>query len=617
MRKALFASGLLLCFSLNADAQQANVNSFTAPLAGTVILSEVEDKYHAQVVSLEAPSPDGNLDKMKLRAVKQASAARFPRKASSAHQKTTLAPPPVLTGHYVADSLPGIPPDNYLAVSKGNKSVSVVNSTIAIHDAQNGTMLNRKGLKQFSSSVALNKITDRRYDPKIIYDPNEDKFICVMLNSTDADNWIVVGFSQSNDPLGAWNFYKFYGDYLSDTTWFDYPAIAITQNEFFLTGNKIRFNASWQLGFSETVIYQINKHQGYSGASNLNYTTWEKTSHNGTRIRNLHPVKGGAAVYGPEQYFLSNRNFDIINDTIFLVKVPTEQSTPGTLTVTPLICPIAYGVPPSGRQPDTSVTLSTNDARVLGAFREGNEIHFVSTTIDTNNGNAAILHGMITDFDTNPVITANIFSIDTLDFGYPNISFSGIHNGKNTAIISFNYTGPNTNPGMGAIFFDGTQYSEMLDVKQGVNSISQLPGKDQRWGDYMGSQPDWNHIGAVWIEGIFGRADEDYGNYIARLRSPYATAVSDLASRKLSVTAYPNPAFTYISLEFSLEDDKSLNFKIFDLQGRLVDHLTSHYCKKGHNRLRFNTEPLVPGTYFIKAVDEQGQLACSLRFVKH
>ncbi|MBZ0099576.1 MAG: hypothetical protein K8F30_10855, partial [Taibaiella sp.] len=238
-----------VAMSFSASAQTAKSHSYTASLEGVVVLRDVEaDPYDVQIYNLEAPNPDGNIDKMRLRDAKLEVARRFPRKldmASKAERKGTAAQPPVIAQNFVADSLPGIPPDNDMAISRDNNIVNVLNSRITVLDGQNGTMKKRVDLKAFSQAVGLNNfISDYRYDPKVLYDAEADRYICVMLNSTNRDNFIVIGFSLSNDPVGAWSFYKFPGDYKNDTTWFDYPAISVTDDEVFLTGNKIRDNVS-------------------------------------------------------------------------------------------------------------------------------------------------------------------------------------------------------------------------------------------------------------------------------------------------------------------------------------------------------------------------------------
>jgi len=611
MRKLLF---ICLLGGGISYGQNAHVSLHTTKLSGTVVLADVDDKYNAAVYSLESPNPDGNADRKRLYKAKAESAKMFPYKRvnASANKTTAIAAPVVVRG-YVADSLVGIPPDNDMAMSKGKKLVSVVNSFIAVTSDDSGKMIYRRALKAFSSAVNLSGLNDYRYDPKVMYDQDADKFIIVMLNSTNENNYIVVGFSKTNDPGGAWNFYKFYGDYKSDTTWFDYPCVSITKDEFFVTGNKIKNNTSWQAGFKETVIYQMNKNDGYNGAATLTYKIWDGINFNGTQIRNLYPVKGGSALSGPEQYFLSNRNFDIQNDTVFLVKVPNVISGNNNLEIKVLKSPIKYGVPPEGRQPDTSVTLSTNDGRILGAYRVGDEIQFVSTCVASVSGASGIFHGVIKNFATSPSFShTQILSVDTLDFGYPNVTFAGTVKNVVQSIISFNFTGPQTFPGMGAILFDGNDYSPMTVVKSGVSSIKVLTGKQQRWGDYMGAQVEWDSVGSVWVEGIYGRVGNSYGNWLAKLN--YGLKAEQVAP--INTVLYPNPAVDIVNIDFELSQGEGVSFAIYDIQGRLLDKILDYKCKKGANRITFSTSYLAVGNYMLRAISENGEEIISQTFTK-
>ncbi len=607
---------LLTCLVHSSFAQEIKPKLFKAPLCGSVVLSEVEDKYSAQVYNLEMPEVEGNNEAERLRELKQQVARTFPYKAGPARKKTTTALQPIIGVTLTADTVTGIPPDNYMAISKGKKAVSVVNSNIEIYNGATGAFLYMKNLKAMSVAVGLNNFTnDFRYDPKIVYDPEADRFIMVMLNGTNQYNYIVFAFSKTNDPAGAWNFYKFYGDYTGDTTWFDYPAISITHNEIFLTGNKIKYDSSWQAGFKKTLIYQVKKQDGYNGAATLNYQIWDSVQYNGKYLRCLYPVNPGDVVLGPEQYLLSNRNFDVLNDTVFLVKVPDTIGGTGSISVTPLVSTLSYGAPPDARQPDTAKSLATNDARVLGGFLRGNDIQFVNTSVNPATGASAIYHGVISNFATAPTLQGRIFGVDTLDLGYPNISYAGNTSGVNNAILSFNFSGPGKFPSSGAVFFDGTNFSDLLTIKSGATSISILSGKEQRWGDYSGSQPEWGAPGVVWVEGIFGGNNHQYASQMTQLISPYFSAVKEQEAAKPS-KVFPNPAFELIRLEFTMVGDQLMTFSICDVNGRVVDQLPQQYCREGRNLIQFNIGSLAPGMYFLKGSGAQGYTVETQKFTK-
>ena len=65
--------------------------------------------------------------------------------------------------------------------------------------------------------------------------------------------------SQTNDPAGLWNLYALPGNPKDNDRWTDYPMIALTEGELFLTGNLIIPGEPWQTGFSETLIWQMSR----------------------------------------------------------------------------------------------------------------------------------------------------------------------------------------------------------------------------------------------------------------------------------------------------------------------------------------------------------------------
>jgi hypothetical protein len=145
-----------------------------------------------------------------------------------------------------------------------------------------------------------------------------------------------------------------------------------------------------------------------------------------------------------------------------------------------------------------------------------------------------------------------------------------------------------------------------------------LSGKEQRWGDYSGTQTDWDAIGAVWVEGIFGRADSKYGNYMARLTSPYyTTSVKDGGTIKAQASRlFPNPALEFVNYEFNVEKGQAFTFAIYDVAGKVVDKLLVAYCKSGRNMIQFNIAPLAPGTYFVKALGTEGEQIAAHKLIR-
>lgn len=608
-----FCIGIFSLQAAMAQAVHVPAATFQVPRAAVVNLSAAPDDYMATVTMSEAPFPGGNSDKAKLAQVKQASAQHFPRRSGKVYEKAGLPDPVVLTGYDVHQGS-GIPPDNYLAVSDSNRLMSVINSSVYIYRADEGQIVTSKSLAAFTNGLGLAGLSHYRFDPKVIYDPVAKRFITVILNGVDQNSWIIFGFSQTADPAGLWNLYKLTGNPFVDSTWFDYPAIAITENEFFLTGNQLRFNSSWQSGFRQSVIYQIDKNSGYAGGT-LVYNLWDSIGYVNRPLRNLHPVKRGSAVTGDGQMFLSNRNFAIQNDSIFILKIHGAIGTPAcSLTVTHAIADRPYGVAPVGRQKGSAKTLATNDGRVLGAFEEGDHIQFVSNSIDTVNGNAAIYHGMIQGVSSqNYSVTGKLISVDTLDFGYPNITYTGTAPGSTAAIISFNHSGPNRYPGFTALYTENGDYSDLVTLKEGTGFIDKLSQTEQRWGDYSGSQRLWSVPATVWVEGIYGKSG-GYGNYAVKIGN-YNAGVQDHKKTADGLKLFPNPAELWLNMEFTVPKSGPVVFYLNDINGKRVDMILQKNCQQGLNLLTFNASKLASGTYVV-VMEQEGRIYGQGKFIK-
>jgi len=74
---------------------------------------------------------------------------------------------------------------------------------------------------------------------------------------------------------------------------------------------------SWTVGFKQSVIWQIDKQNGYNGMP-LQYTLWSDIKYNGVPLRNICPAKYQTTNMGTNMYFLTLRNVASSNDSIFL-----------------------------------------------------------------------------------------------------------------------------------------------------------------------------------------------------------------------------------------------------------------------------------------------------------
>ncbi|MEQ8323365.1 MAG: T9SS type A sorting domain-containing protein [Vicingaceae bacterium] len=523
--------------------------------SGTINPKSLSPTFNPRIQHLEAPAPDGDSYRAALLRFKKDAGKVHPRNNAGRKSAGDTIPKPVLLDGFGMQRLAkypvngelkdtliyvsgGIPLDNTLAISNDNYLLAGINSYLYFRDLRNGYEPTDSNIFVVSfSDFAAGLNPDGPFDPKVLYDPEYDRFIATFLTGrTPANSGIILAFSTSNDPTDPWNTYRIPGNPLQNNTWTDYPAMAMTEDELFLTVNLLIPGVDWKIGFSETIIWHFDKESGYNGEENIRTALWSGIELDGRNLRNLAPIQGGDSLHGPNMFFLSNRNFDLENDSIFIVEVTGKLDDPDAkMNIGVVKADAAYGLPPNGRQEnsdpnDPSDGFDTNDSRVLGSFIVDDDVQFVGNTMDFETGNAAVFHGFIKNISTNPTVSAKVIGHNQLDFGYPNIVYTGTSECPSASLIAFDHTSPFDYAGISAIKFKGGIYSDLMTLKDGEGYVdSWLAGSYERWGDYFGIQRKYNEPGVVWTAGFFGRANRSSGTWISELRdcSCFSASVSE------------------------------------------------------------------------------------------
>jgi hypothetical protein len=619
----LFTLPLLLAMvltgSLKAQTTFSHSHLPAAPLAASVRPADLTTRYSPTLQNLEMPVPGSGSERGQILAYKEARARNFSPQADAEgvvmlRSTGGVASPPTVGNNFIGNSYNlRVPCDNDMAISDSGRIVSVINSTVWMMD-MSGVMHDFFSLDDFFAPLGL--ATSDAFDPKVLYDPEQDRFILVALNGfTPTTSDIVVAFSQTNDPVGPWNLYSLPGNPLSDTSWTDYPIISMSEKEVFITVNLLWPDSSWQTGFKQSIIWQLDKQDGYNGDS-LDKDMWYDVKYGGKAIRNLCPIRGGGSSKGPNMYFLSNRNFATTGDTIFIVETADTIGAPSPLlTVDMRQTDVPYAVPPNARQ-KFSLYLQTNDARVLNGFMEDNQIQFVGNTLNPATGYCAIYHGTVSDVSGAKTVTGQIIGDSLLDLGYANLSWSGLVSGDHDAIITFDHTSADTFAGISCVYSDGLgNYSPRTLIRKGSSILNILPGTLERWGDYSGSQRRYSKPGTVWMAGMYGKTSTTQGTWLAELYPPTVVSALPAATPESPVMAWPNPVEERIFLEFTLSAPQTTSISLVDLQGRVVKQFFNDLAKKGLNQFSFDTQDLPSGIYFLN-VTSHGKVIATQKIVK-
>lgn len=619
MKQGITLTICLLLFAIAGTAQTTTANQHVvhAPLVNTVNLLETAeaDDWKTRVINLEMPKPGGDSYRAFLQQQKELQRQKYPvRKNQSGMQKSgnsNVQPPQVgkmFEGNTYNSS---VPMDNTMAISNDGILISAINSTIWMWDLNSDSLIYSA---TFNAFLPFSLGFPSKYDPKITYDPVEDRFMFVFLRgSSPAISLIIVAFSEPGNPLGDWNVYTLPGNPFDNNRWTDYPAISQNSEDFFITANMIIPGEPWQTGFDGSLIWQINKESGYSGQDSLELTLWSDITYNGKLIRNLNPVDGAEFFEKDNMYLLSNRNFDLANDTIFLLEVTDVLSSGNAeLTIDAIKAEDSYFLAPAARQADGH-TFDTNDSRVLGAVLFSNSIQFVQNCLDTISGVTGVYHGTVHNINGTPQISGNIISFpeEDVDLGYPNISHIGDDPSDEKTLISFVHSGPEDFAGTSCVMYDYFQndYTDRIVLKEGLDYVDVLSGTYERWGDYSGSQTVYSLPGTVWISGSFGTELQRNGTWIAELSN--AGSFVDIAENEknvMEVLSFPNPASEMISVELTVPNTTMAEIGLFSQTGQRIAVLFSDRLKEGRNLLTFDISRLTSGQYFIRVLNEEGDM---------
>jgi len=604
----VFASTLLAAHAQNTDIGKA----FTFPLTKSIALEEITDLPEAKIISLApAPLSQKKIQKQLLDDIRSKKLVK-----PILNKKMGTATEPVVGTNFMGNLVMSTPNDNDMAISNGGKILSVVNQNLRIY-SDSGKELYGRTLAAIASALGP---LNRTFDPRAIYDPELDRFILVFLQgSTSADTRIIVGFSQTNDPQLKWNFYTIPGNITNDNSWSDYPIISINKNELFITVNRLKDSTSWQNGFLESYVWQINKHNGFNGDS-LKTKNYNQIKFNGKSVWSLCPVKNNFELQSPGMFFLSHRPGDLSNDTVFLHYIDnTIESGSAKLTTRVLKSNCAYGVPPNAYQPNKK-RLQTNDARVLSAMLVNGEILYVGNTIDTALYCPAIYLGRIENtWEANPKATAQIISFDSLDIAYPSIAYAGAGSmGDHSSMIAFSHSSLKHFPGTSVVYLDRNfNISAPVFVKKGESVISILPDSVQRWGDYSGIQSKYNELGVCWLACSYGNAIKENRAWIGRVSSKDPLLGVQPNTGFSDTKLYPNPVATELTVEFEMPSTQLIEIRLTSIDGKWVQVLNKELAKSGLNQIRLETSSIQNGVYILQLVHGNKQIFSKHILVQH
>jgi hypothetical protein len=487
----------------------------------------------------------------------------------------------------------GAPPDNTIAVSDNGNIVSVINCNIAYYNS-NGVMLWTGSFWELFNDKSLTEII---YDPIIVYDSQADRFIMTAIHGfTASKSKLIIAFSKTSNPIDGWWIYQLSGNPLENNCWLDYPKLGVSNNEIFITANL--FNDFG--GFSESVIYQITKNNGYNG-SNLNWKLWSDID--GSPITLIPASYGQKGNYGPGLYFVNQSPGSGNSVNVYEI---TNEINANPKLVKKKIFKRDYSPSGNALQLSSQVQLITSDCRIINAFYLDENIHYVFQS-DYQASNYSGLNYNRLDLKT--LINSSFeFGMIGEDYSYPSVASFSNSSVDKSVIFCFLNSSQKIFPEVKTVVFDGIgNWSNSAVVKSGDNFVNAFEiDNTVRWGDYTGICYKYNPTEPeVWLSGCYGSQQTLFGTkyncfntWIGQVKnSSLNTSIIETNNSQLLIN--PNPIIDLFTLDFDIKETSIVKIEITDINGKIIKGLFNGTIKNGNNQLSFNRNALNNGIYFI------------------
>ena len=180
------------------------------------------------------------------------------------YRMQAVSPLPDTTFEGLYDSGNSIPPDVNGAPGPDHLMVTL-NTEVRIQDRLGNP------LKTLSLGLFWNSLPGSgTFDPKILYDFTEDRWIFVTCAGSEAGNSrLYMGVSANSDPMGDWYLYSYITD-PQNQVWFDYPSMGFNDKWIVVSGNMFG-NGSYR------TVYVFDKHAMYNAEAEPQYTRFTTT----------------------------------------------------------------------------------------------------------------------------------------------------------------------------------------------------------------------------------------------------------------------------------------------------------------------------------------------------
>ena len=409
-----------------------------------------------------------------------------------------------------------IPPDTYLAAGPEHL-ILVDNSRFRITDKEGNTIQTIDADAWYGTVLP----GANAFDPKVIYDQFDGRWVIVYLHINDATSEAYFLFSVSDDenPIGTWFNWAIPSNLNGNTpagSWADYEGIGYDDKAVYLTSNQWTFAGSFQgakLRIIDKKNIYIDENPGLVEWQDLWGITYPNTSNPAFGVR---PVRMQSTT--DDYYLVTTSPYQTGNDFGFFTI--TDPLGAPELTGT-RVAVTAYSSPGSAKQPGGAMDLETGGSQLRNEPVYQNGTIYVVHSV-SNSGSA--VHYTAIDVDAGATINDLVFGLPGYYYFYPALAVSGMGD----VLITFSRSSLDDYVSSYFAFIpSSTGFPDRSYVlNQGMATYEKTFGAGRnRWGDYNGAWTDPADNNVFWVNTEYAYQTNKWSNSVAGIRArPFETA---------------------------------------------------------------------------------------------
>ena len=375
-----------------------------------------------------------------------------------------------------------IPPDT-MGTAGPNHLMVVLNSYVRIQNKSGGN-ISTVTLNDFWASVnGGGGATAGTFDPKIVYDHDDDRFIFVAIDDRDANNGYLLGVSATDDPTGTWYLWKIDGD-ASNNDWADFPSPGYNSKWIALSANMFTIAAN---AYTETKMWIVDKDRAYTNDLNI-IDVFDSTEFGGAFT--VAPCKTFGSE--PNLYTVSSGWYSGSDDFVRHGHIAGAVNSPAWSILGYIDVPDSY-VPGDAPQLGGSALIDNGDSRIGSppVYRHGS-IYFNYTGLLNSPTRHVIIWG---EYNASSGAAVNMGIVQEASipmyYAYPSIAVN-----SHTSIV-MGFSGFSTGIYASA-YYTGREFTNSANVMQGVKLLK--AGEDYYFKDFGGGRNRWGDYSATCVD---------------------------------------------------------------------------------------------------------------------